>query len=165
MTNSTTADRQRGAWTTIGAMACLALAASLSASACGTDTPEPDDTECKSAKPDADGWYSGKTANGLYNIRWKTEPDVTPKLLLEFTIEVTSAGDGSPVAGDVELKGFMPQHGHGFEGYTPVPSPVSGQTGSYKVTGVVMGMLGRWDLTVQVKAKAGADEAMFTICL
>ncbi len=140
-------------------LTCLAL------TACETEEPAPAGDACASHKAGSDGWHEGKTASGLYIVRWKTEPDMVPKTLLTFTAEVKLTADDSSVSGDVELKGFMPEHGHGFEGYVPVPSSVPNNPGFYTVSGVSMGMLGRWELTLTVKAKAGEDAAKFIICL
>lgn len=133
---------------------------------CSSEETGPAATDtCKAAVADADGWYSAPTDNDLYIIRWQSEPAVVPTAMLKFTVEVSAKADGAPVSGALTIKGFMPDHGHGFEGYTPVVTPVAGQTGAYNITGVVLAMLGRWELTFNVQATAGEDAAKFTICL
>lgn len=81
-----------------------------------------------------------------------------------FVIDVADEG-GQPVSGaSIDVKSFMPAHGHSA---TVVPTVKAGsQPGRYDVSGVELFMLGLWQITFTVTPAGGAAEpVVFSFCI
>lgn len=79
-----------------------------------------------------------------------------------WKVRLTDAA-GQPVSGaSVDVKPFMPDHGHGS---STKPTVTPGADGAYDVTGLVLFMPGVWRVTFAVTGASPADAASFFFCV
>lgn len=82
--------------------------------------------------------------------------------LNNWTVAVLDASGTAQAATFVEVKPWMPYHGHGP---SLVPTISAGPDGSYVVSNLDFFMVGVWQVTVSVQTAAGNDSAVFSFCV
>lgn len=107
---------------------------------------------CAEPEPDT-------TVTGAYTLDLAFSPDPPQVGRLEIGLDVTDAL-GEPVPGCVvDVRSWMPEHGHG--GATD-PSLVASEGGHYDLDWTC-GMAGHWELTVVLACPAGDDGAVVDV--
>ena len=105
----------------------------------------------------------GVTRGGLFFIRWWPDPDPLP-VNAPFGVSVVIARADTPDRSDpdalLQINAFMPAHNHGM---TRVPEVRRDKDGTFKVTGMLFHMPGRWELVVRVFSGDLMDETVFPI--
>jgi hypothetical protein len=106
-----------------------------------------------------------RASRGEVVVRYAPEPDPIP-LNEPFEIDLdirAAAGDARPVEGaQVFVTGWMPEHLHGM---VRRPETVELGGGSYRATGLLFHMPGRWQIRVDVVAGSKPERAVFEVHL
>lgn len=122
------------------------------------------DRACDDGEP-FDEYVSGlsrDTLEGTFGMAVTADPappDVGP---VAFTFQVTDAA-GPLMDGAVQIRPFMPLHGHGS-----VPEILEGVpdgAGGYAVEAVDLFMAGLWEIHVTVTSAETTDEGLYRFCL
>jgi hypothetical protein len=97
----------------------------------------------------------------LHVVLVEAEPAPPARGSNTWTVTVRDAA-GAPVEGaTINVKAFMPAHGHSS---TP-PAVTPGADGTYEIDPLVLFMPGLWEITITVESSAGNDEALFAFCV
>lgn len=160
MERETTRDEARGA-RAAGAGALAALIAAAALAACGGDAQP--GGGASGAGTDADGpSLAAASARGTFRIELRPETDGFP-LNEAFALDVVVEGaDGAPLAEDasVTIDARMPAHGHGM--LRDVELERVGPT-EYRAEGMLLHMVGHWEVHVDVTRGAVVERAQADI--
>ncbi len=78
-----------------------------------------------------------------------------------WVLKVTDAA-GAPVSGaTLDVKPFMPDHGHG----TSIVPTITAAGDAFKIDNVNLFMAGLWQVTITVSAGSSSDFAVFAFCI
>mgnify|MGYP001552691117 CR=1 FL=1 len=79
-----------------------------------------------------------------------------------WTVAVSDAS-GPPVTGaTIDVKPYMPDHGHG----TPIIATVTDKgDGSYLITPVNLFMVGLWQVTLTIDQAGKSDQVVYDFCI
>lgn len=101
--------------------------------------------------------------NGILSFVLVSANPAPPALgLNEWTVEVLDSSGTAQVATFVQIKPWMPYHGHGA---SVVPTVTGSANGSYLVSDLDFFMVGVWQVTFDAQTAAGSDSAVFTFCV
>jgi hypothetical protein len=146
----------------VGALALVASAALLLAVG-GCESEHHDHASHMHSSPAT--VTGGTTLAGHYAISWTSTPD--PVVVGEvFALDTTvthSDGAALPAGATLTVDAWMPEHGHGMEGVTPVTTEKAGAPGHFRTDGMRFQMPGQWQLKFKVDAAAGLDELTLNI--
>jgi len=128
-----------------------ALLAILLLSACGDQA-----SEAPHPKLDLTDWHVAGDEDGL-SLGWKPIDGPVPRNE-EFELGVVVLDQGRGLAGvQLDVRGWMPDHGHGL---VTTPRVVDEGSGAYRVEGLLLHMRGDWQLIFDVTR--GTDKQSFT---
>ena len=97
------------------------------------------------------GWTGGASIAGeLWTAWWRSEPASVP-VSEHFSVHFHLCG---PPAGQVRVRGWMPDHRHGMN-YRPAVT-LNGLSGTAE--GLLFHMPGRWHLILDVRGAAGHEK-------
>lgn len=82
--------------------------------------------------------------------------------LNDWTVAVLDSGGEIQEANFVEIKPWMPYHGHGA---SVVPQVSRNADGTYFVSNLDFFMVGVWQVTLGVQTAAGTDSVVFSFCV
>ena len=128
---------------------------------CGCAAPVPGDPAAPPAQvlPDLSDWWVAGDEDGLL-LAWRP---VTGELRrnqdLELSVRLYRNGVPQPGA-RIVLRGWMPEHGHGF---VQQPRVLEEGGGAYLVTGVRLHMRGAWRLTFEVIGSSRTEAVPFDV--
>jgi len=100
------------------------------------------------AELDPSLWNLAFDETGTYELAWRPEGGKVPRNE-EFVVEALLLREGEPVSGArVALRGWMPDHEHGF-----VRQPLVTELGDgrFRIEGVLLHMRGNWQLFFDVE--------------
>jgi len=163
-------------------VACTAIALTLSLAACSSgDPPSGASATGLNATADAEAVDSTITcqfdpmveayapnmaqwgASGVLQFVLQSADPAPPALgFNSWTVDVLDASGGIQDATFVEIKPWMPYHGHGA---STVPQVSRNADGTYLVSELDFFMVGVWQVTFSVQTPAGNDSAVFTFCV
>ncbi len=109
--------------------------------------------------------WSAPTRGGEYHVTFSTDPAVIP-LNQPFRMDVTlvpervRAGTQVDPQRSVDVRGWMPSHGHGM--YRAPVVEARGE-GRFEVSGMLFHMSGAWEIAVDVRDRFGVSSAVFPI--
>ncbi|MEP6766081.1 MAG: FixH family protein [Gemmatimonadaceae bacterium] len=101
---------------------------------------------------------------GLYRAAIKPDGDSIPiGKLQKWTLHVDAANGASVQAANIEIRGGMPQHGHGLPTKPQVTRELG--DGNYLIEGMKFNMGGWWELRFRVRSVIGVDTLVFNVKL
>jgi len=121
---------------------------------------------CSDAR--ADSWtlpIAKKSANGVFTVTLLSSAASPPLIgdLTEWTVQVAD-GNGAMVSDAmIDVKPWMPDHGHGTDAVAHVMAASS--PGQYAITPLYLFMAGYWTVTLTITVGAVSDTAVFSLCL
>ena len=142
--------------------------------ACGGDDDDDDGADGADAGINCDFVMEGqdtyapgleKIGAGGYTVRLMSATPAPPaKGDNDWTIEVLDDTSTATDGLDIDVKPFMPLHGHG----TPIPAEVTagGAPGTYNLNPVNMFMPGIWEITLDIgDGTTVEDSVMYKFCI
>lgn len=101
--------------------------------------------------------------NELYRVTIKERPEPALQQLQSWLLHIETA-DGDPVSGAIiNVKGGMPQHGHGLPTMPQVSA--AAQPGDYLVEGLQFNMPGWWEVSAYISHQRREDTVTFNTVL
>lgn len=101
------------------------------------------------------------TRNGLYVVEVLERPEPTVGEFHSWTLALSTA-DGKPVSGaQINLKGGMPEHGHGLPSKPKVRA--TEKSGQYRIEGLQFGMPGWWEVTLYISSQQRDDSVSLNL--
>lgn len=143
----------------------LLAAPALAMAGCGGSSSQQQATTCPN-DPRADTYVPGLMKMGKGEVFQAelvaSDPAPPDRGDNAWTIKLSDA-EGQPVVGaTIDVKPFMPDHGHG----TPVPAVVTDQgDGSYQLTPINLFMAGYWQVTLTIQAGGQSDQIVYGFCI
>lgn len=105
-----------------------------------------------------------RTENGLYTANIApVAQSIRIGSMHEWTVSLTDSKGQAVKDADIVVNGGMPQHGHGLPTAPSVTEQL--EDGRYLIEGMKFNMRGWWEITLAVRASAGADSVTFNIVL
>jgi hypothetical protein len=102
-----------------------------------------------------------RTRQGLYRVRLTPGAKAPAGGFEQWTLHVETA-DGEPVNGaTVNVRGGMPQHGHGLP--SQPRAVATGTPGEYRVEGLQFSMPGWWELSFYIASQKRDDTVTFNL--
>jgi hypothetical protein len=164
------------------AVVCAAIALATSLPACSAGDPPPgtsaaalndavdagtaDSTITCQYDPLVEPYAPNMTqrgSSGLLEFRLQSANPAPPALgLNSWTVAVLDANGVTQDASFVEIKPWMPYHGHGA---SIVPQASPNGDGTYLISNLDFFMVGVWQITLSVQTAAGNDSAVFSFCV
>jgi hypothetical protein len=121
--------------------------------ACADPVPAPDPAV------DLPDWHVAGEEHGLV-LAWRPlDGQVRRNQDLDLVVRITLDGVALPEA-EVRLRGWMPDHGHGF---VQQPLIVEEGDGAYRVVGVRLHMRGSWELYFDVRTDSLNETVRFDL--
>ena len=113
---------------------------------------------------DIDETRTARSADYYFHVSYAADPETLPlNKIHSWTIHIEDE-NGSPVTGaEIEVKGYMPAHGHGFPTKPRVTQELG--NGTYLVEGIKFNMPGHWIVTFSINAKGTRDNVAFHVRL
>jgi hypothetical protein len=104
------------------------------------------------------------TNNKMFNISYRSDPEVVPiNKFIIWTLTLNTA-DGLPVTDAViSVDGDMPEHGHGLPTRPEVTLDLG--KGEYLLEGLKFSMPGWWIMEFNIKTQEGEDSVTFNLLL
>lgn len=133
----------------------LLLAATLCACAADGSAEEPAPEPESASDATEPAWNEAESEVPARRVLWRViDHDEVPRNE-EFSLEVRVLSGDLPTALDrLDLRGWMPDHGHGF---VQDPQVHELELGRYRVDGVMLHMRGTWELRLQLFDANGLD--------
>jgi hypothetical protein len=93
-------------------------------------------------------------------LKWRSAGGEIPRNQ-DFAMDVLLEEGGRPVSGaQINLRGWMPDHGHGF---VRQPLVMEKGDGLYRLEGVLLHMRGKWQLFFDVTKESSSDVVSFEL--
>lgn len=124
--------------------------------------PPPPQSDNVAAAPSApvDTW----SARSTFGLTWSWVSPVKSEQLLEaeFTI-VPPTGQSLSSVENLKIEPWMPSMGHGTSTRDQKISPVDGQLGKFKVSGIYFIMAGPWEIRLTATVNGTPDKAFLKV--
>lgn len=127
----------------------------------GAEPPPPQsDNVAASASVRVDAW----SARSTFGLNWSWISPVKSENLLEaeFTL-VPPTGQSLTSIESLKIEPWMPSMGHGTSTREQKISPVDGQVGKYKVSGIYFIMAGPWEIRLTATVNGSPDKASLKV--
>lgn len=154
----------------VPALATLTLGIGIGLAGCGDDGHSHDHGDADTAvdcsnEPRADTFVIGLEKQGTNGITVRIEDAVPlPPARNDNTWKFTVLDGTTPLDGaTVDVKPFMPDHGHGTT-VNEVVTP-TGTAGEYEATPINLWMPGYWEVEIDVDTGSKTDSVMFKVCV
>lgn len=129
------------------------------------ETSEDAGTVSCDKEPGLDTYVANLTKTGKSNVSFvlvSGDPAPPARGTNTWNVKISGA-DGAPLDGaQVDVKPFMPKHGHGS---SVVPTVTPTGAGTYAITNLNLFMPGLWTITITAKSGTTTDSAVFTFCI
>jgi hypothetical protein len=159
-------------WLAVSA-ACAALAGCSSSTPTQTATPDAStsgdgddagEATCDNAQG-LDTYVANLTKagkSGLSFVLKTSDPAPPARGTNNWTLAITDTTGAGVAGATIDVKPFMPLHGHGS---SIVPTITDSGGGAYVLSNLYLFMPGLWTITINAKAGAISDAAVFTFCI
>ena len=100
--------------------------------------------------------------SGLSFVLMTSDPAPPARGTNNWTLKITDASGASIAGAKVDVKPFMPLHGHGS---SVVPTISDSGGGAYALDNLYLFMPGLWTITITATSGNASDSAVFTFCI
>jgi len=116
----------------------------------------------------ADAWtlpIAKASKNGSFDVTLLSSAASPPLIgdLTEWTVQVADAQGAMVDGATIDVKPFMPDHGHGTDAVAHVTA--AGAPGQYAIQPLYLFMAGYWTVTLTITSGAVTDTVVYSVCL
>lgn len=152
------------AFLTFGALGCSSPTTATTPA--DTGTPAQEATVTCTGDPRADTYVANLerlgTGKAMKFVLVQGDPAPPSRGNNTWTLKIADASSKPITDATIEIKPFMPDHGHGS---SVKPSATKNTDGSYKIDPLYFFMPGLWQVTFNATSGATSDTAVFTFCV